>query len=344
MKVSYVVDNHTPSYGGPYTVISDQAYQLYKNGISVDLVYSSNSFTKFKRDYNLIFKNTDIVHIFGIWRPFQIKAFLAAKKNKKKIVISPLGALEPWSLQQSYYKKKLAWIIYQKKIIDNADFLHATSDMEKNNLTNLGIRKPIKVIGHGIKIYENSIKKQENIVKKAIFFSRIHKKKGLLELVKCWSKLDPDGWELNIYGPVSDKKYFALVRQEIEKKKIKIPIKLHNPIYDFENKKNIFLSSNLFILPSQSENFGMSILEALSIGIPVITTSSTPWNILNSINAGLVFSFSEENLTENLKKIFKMNISEIKRMGDNGRLFVEKNFDIKKLIHNYINFYKDIIE
>ena len=57
MRISYFVDNHSPSYGGPYTVISEQLKYLYKNNIKVELIYNSNSFTNFNRDYNSIIED-----------------------------------------------------------------------------------------------------------------------------------------------------------------------------------------------------------------------------------------------------------------------------------------------
>ena len=61
---------------------------------------------KSKRDYVSIFKSVDLLHYFGIWTPNHFKVFYSAKKAKKKIIISPLGALEPWSMLQKRFKKK----------------------------------------------------------------------------------------------------------------------------------------------------------------------------------------------------------------------------------------------
>lgn len=339
MKVSYIVDNHSPAYGGPYTVISEQLNYLYKNNIDIELIYTSNSFTVLKRDYKKIIKNTDLVHIFGIWRPFHIRAFYASKKLNKKIIISPLGALEPWSLSQRRLKKKVAWNFYQKKILNNVDYVHATSEMEKKNLINIGVNSPIKVIPHGLEIYQNKFQNQKKLKKKAVFFSRIHEKKGLFELVQAWIKIDPENWELDIFGPISDTKYFSKIMKEIHSTSYNSKISINSPVYYKENKLKILSNSNLFVLPSKSENFGMSILEALSLGIPVLTTKSTPWEVLNSLNAGFIIDFSEQNILNALKSIMKMKDDDLNTIGDNGKEFIKKNYNIKNLIKDYIAFY-----
>ena len=342
MKISYFVDNHSPSYGGPYTVISEQLKHLYKNGIEAELIFNSNTFTKFDRDYNSIIANTDIVHIFGIWRPFHIRAFLASKKFKKKIIISPLGALEPWSLGQRSFKKKIAWNLYQKRILNNSDYIHATSEMEMENLIKIGVKSPLKIIPHGLELFYKKNFKKEKLKYKAIFFSRIHEKKGLLELIRAWVKISPKNWELEIYGPVSDDEYLSKIKKNIDSSNLKESIKIFNPVYFKKKKLEILSSSDLFILPSKSENFGMSIIEAMSLGIPVLTTTSTPWKILPSLKAGFVIEFSEENIRKNLDKILKMKKSDLEEIGNNGKELTEKKFNIKNLISDYINFYKEV--
>ena len=106
MKVALAINHHSPGYGGPYKSISETAYYLYKKNLEINLLFGENQYSTFKRDYNAIFQSVDLLHYFGIWTPNHIKVFYSAKKLKKKIVISPLGALEPWSMLQKNSKKK----------------------------------------------------------------------------------------------------------------------------------------------------------------------------------------------------------------------------------------------
>ena len=56
----------------------------------------------------------------------------------------------------------------------------------------------------------------------------------------------------------------------------------------FKNKDKVFQDYDLFILPSKSENFGYVILEAIQFGLPVLTTNSTPWQIIEKKNIGWI--------------------------------------------------------
>ena len=221
--------------------------------------------------------------------------------------------------------------------------IHVTSESEKTNLIDLGIKAPIKLIPHGV--ITKTKKKKIGISKKkrvALFFSRIHKKKGILELLNSWAEIKPKNWILKIYGPVSDAKYLKEIKKKIKSLSLSENVRLFDPVFDNEKKEQIFLSSDCFLLPSKSENFGMSIVEALSYGIPVLTTDGTPWNILAKINGGKIVNFSQENLTINLREILNMSDEELISMGSNGRNYLLKNFNMDNIIEDYINFYRNV--
>jgi len=343
MKIGLAIHHYSPGYGGPYTVISETASYLYKNNINCRIYYGQSQYSNTGLNLREIVKSRDIFHLFGIWSPFHIKLFYYVKKFKKKIIISTLGATEPWSLNQKKLKKQIAWQIYQKRILNNCDYVHATSELEKDHLIDLGIKTPIKLIPHGV-IVKNRKKKISALNKKkvALFFSRIHKKKGILELLNSWAEIKPENWILKIYGPVSDIKYLKEIKNKIELLSLRENVKVFEPVFDTEKKEQIFLNSDCFLLPSKSENFGMSIVEALSYGIPVLTTEGTPWSILSKINGGKVINFSQENLTISLKEILNMGDEELISMGSNGRNYLLKNFDMDNIIKDYIKFYHSI--
>ena len=134
MKILIVVESHFKEYGGPYTAITQKVAYLNSKKIQNKLIYKSTNNFNFNLDLKYIIKDYDIIHIYGIWRPFLFNVFLISKKLKKKIVISPIGALEPWSLQQKKIKKTIAWNLYQAKVLNEANLIHATSEIEAKNI------------------------------------------------------------------------------------------------------------------------------------------------------------------------------------------------------------------
>ncbi len=345
MKILFGIESYFESYGGPFTAISQKLNFLNNSNIKFKLIFKNTNHFSYNLNFDEIVKNFDIVHIYGTWKPFYIKLFSASKKYKKKIITSPIGALEPWSLSQKKIKKKIAWHLYQKKLILDSDYIHATCQNEKNHLIQLGVdENKIKIIPHGVEVQKNFVKKFNKEKKNMIFFSRIHPKKGLLELIKVWNKLDHiNEWQLNIYGPVSDHDYLKKINKEIKNKNLENYIKILDPVYDQFKKNYIYKNSDCFILPSRSENFGISIAEALSFGLPVLTTTDTPWKIINEQNAGFVFEFSEKNLLNNLNKLMILNNNQLEIMSSNAFKIIEKNFDKDKVFNEYINFYNNIL-
>jgi len=340
MKIVLSTENHFPGYGGPYTAISQTAYYLYLNGIDFRCIYEKSNIENYRLDYKEIFADIDVIHFFGIWTPWSVRTFYNAKKLNKKIIISPLGATEPWAMSQKKFKKKIAWHLYQKQILQKADYLHATSQLEKLHLRELGIKTPIVVIPHGIEVIE--IKKKLNKIKKAVFFSRIHEKKGLLELINSWKIIDNKNWVLDIYGPTSNDVYLTKVKNLISELHLDDVIKIYDPVYDIDKKVEVMSSSDCFVLPSKSENFGLSIGEALSYSIPVLTTTATPWLDIEKTNSGIIFEFSQNNLTKSLKKMLDKNDQELLKMGENGKELIKNNYNFNNLIRDYINFYKKV--
>ena len=175
---------HFKEYGGPYTAISQKIEFLNKKKLINKVIFRSSNSFKFNLDIDYIIKDFDIVHIYGIWRPFLAKIFYKAKKLKKKIVISPIGSLEPWAVKQKWLKKKIAWYLYQKKILNSADVLHATSEIEAQNLVSNNVGKKIVTIAHGIDILDKKNLIMKTNKEKLIFFSRIHEKKRFTRVNK----------------------------------------------------------------------------------------------------------------------------------------------------------------
>ena len=345
MRILVVTDSHFKEYGGPFTAISQKIKYLNEKNIKNKLIYKSSNNYNYNLDLKPIIEDYDIVHIYGIWRPFLAKVFLIAKLLKKKIVISPLGAMEPWALNQKKLKKLIAWKLYQKKILNSADVVHATCNEEAENLINNSITSKIEIIAHGIEDSQKVLKKEtSNKIKKIIFFSRIHLKKGILELIDCWKDLDTQiTWQLDIYGPISDKKYYELMLKKIRVNNLENNIFYKGSVFNKQDKDQIFKNANAFILPSKSENFGISIGEALSYGLPVLTTTETPWELINEYQAGYVFPFSRENIMTYLNKLFLLNDEELYQMGLNSQKLINENYKLNTIFEQYVELYKRLV-
>ena len=288
---------------------------------------------------DLRFKKIDLIHTHGVWNIFNLLFSLYAIFFKIPLIISPCGMLEPWALRQKREKKFIAYILYQKFLLKNAKILIAKSYMEYKNLKLLGFRK-ISVIPNGIKVLKKNSQVSNKKKLHALYLSRIHKKKGIYDLLISWSKIRPKNWVLNIVGTGADD-CLKLLNKYSKNLEIKNII-FHGHLVG-KYKKKIFKKSDLFILPSYSENFGNVILEALNYRIPVLTTKATPWNIISKFRCGWVIDSGEESLTKHLKKILQLNYKTLFNMGLKSSKIIKK-FDYSITTKKIENLYGDLLK
>ena len=92
----------------------------------------------------------DVIHGQCIWEPLFHHVRVIADKNHIPFLLTPRGTLEPWSLQQKKWKKKIARWLYQDKDLRRCACIYTTADMEAKHVRELGFENPISVIPNGI--------------------------------------------------------------------------------------------------------------------------------------------------------------------------------------------------
>lgn len=309
--------------------------------------FQIGTFGRFKNlNISNIIEDGTVLHGHGMWELSTNQLCRAAVKNNLPYVISPHGMLEPWALKQGSLKKKIALWVYQFNDLKNASCIHATSLLEAENIWNLGLKNPIAVIPNGINLTDIApvSVKQNNRARKALFLSRIHPKKGIENLLDAWGALPENikkEWSLDIVGN-GEEGYLKKLNSKINELKLQNQVSIIGPLYD--DKKNLaYQSADLFVLPTYSENFGMVVAEAMAFGLPVITTKGTPWEELETHNAGWWIEIGVKQLTHALTEAMQKSTETLIQMGANGRKLVEQNYSIEAVSTKMIQMYTWII-
>lgn len=341
MNLFFSTDSLLKESGGQSQALFELSDELDKENISHTIFTSKNKGIN-QMNYGLFNNliNHDLIHNFGVWSLFHIYNFYLSKKNKKPFIISPLGMMEPWSLNQKKIKKKIAYHLYQKRILNDCKVIHATSKMEASNLMQLGITKPIEFIPHGtnlkyVDLDLNLKLKISNGKKILLFLSRFDKKKGVFELLREFNKINNQDWVLLI-SSYENNEYLKAKEEFKENKNI-----IFYGESDFEIKEKLYSISDFFILPSYSENFGLVIMEALSYSCPVITTKFTPWSHIKN-NSGLLMSDIKIDLFNTLNTLFSLSEKDILLFKSKCHYDL-KDFLWKKVIKEYIELYKFVL-
>ncbi|MBQ6187229.1 MAG: glycosyltransferase [Prevotella sp.] len=285
-----------------------------------------------------------LIQIQSIWSLKYHQVAKIARELHIPYIVTPRGMLEPWSLSQKRIKKKIALWLYQKRDFNKATCIYTTAKSEADNIKRLNISSPCAIIPNSIDVEQYPCRDNPEIVKKRVLFlSRIHIKKGVEILLDAWRNINIEhkDWELIIAGN-GDDNYIQSLKNRIIDYKIENCVKIIPPVFGKE-KVELYQSSSLFILPSYSENFGMVIAEAMSCGVPVITTNNTPWEIVNNTNTGWCIPLSVSHVEETLKKALSLKAEILYEMGQKASALVRNNFDYRIIAKKNLRLYDWII-
>jgi len=300
-----------------------------------------------------------LLHDNGLWLPTNHAAAVVCGELKLPRIVSPRGMLTQWALRHKGWKKRLAWQVYQRRDLQSAQVLHATSQQEAREFRELGLTQPIAVIPNGVtlspEVRESEVGSQEAEVRTILFLGRIHPIKGLMNLVAAWAAIQksevgsqkseasgPARWRVIVAGG-DENGHLAEVKAEIKKQKLENSFEFAGEVAD-EAKWDLYRNADLFVLPTHSENFGIVIAEALACGVPVITTRGTPWEDLTTHHCGWWVEIGTEPLAGALNEAMKLPDEERRAMGLRGRKLVEENYSWSSAAKKMVAVYQWMLE
>lgn len=235
-----------------------------------------------------------LIHAHGglrMWTLVPVRR--AAKKHGLKIRFAPHGGLYPWLLNRNRLKKRLLYWTLDRRNLKAIDTLHATCEQELRFCRDYGLTQPAIIVPPGVRPLppgdaERWRADYPQLRGKRLcgFLGYFDRKKGLIRLIRAWANLGEitDDWHLVIAGH-DQLGHAAEVKAEIARHRLGDRITLLGP--QLGQAKSDFLAAiDLFVLPTDWENFGVVIGEALAAGVPVLTTTNTPWAWLNEEGAG----------------------------------------------------------
>lgn len=297
-------------------------------------------------------RGSTIVHVHNLWNYTSYAAFKACQAYDMPLVVSPRGSLFSWSLSQGRWRKKLAWTLFQKRVL-NASVLHTTSDQEAHAVANLGVGKRTFCIRNGVELNageRQGIGAAEAVRtlgldpgrRHALFMSRLHKKKGLELLFEAWADCpERSDWRLLIAGDTADKSYLTALESQVATLGLTDSVQFIG-FADANKKALLFEASAFFVLPSFSENFGIVVAEALVAGLPVITTVGTPWAEIATERAGWYIDIDRRALVGALSEAMRLSPQDHKRMAEAGRRLAER-YDWNAIGKEMVGTYRQIL-
>lgn len=296
----------------------------------------------------------DLVHITAVWNFPVLAGALISIIKKKPYIISPRGTIYKETIElKSTSIKKIYFNLFSKQYINKASAIHFTTKDEQEKVTKyLGITAPSFVIPNGIDISSIALSAESKariIDKKYILIlGRIDKKKGFDILIPAFANIIKkfNDLILVITGDHATS-YTHAVKQMIEDMSLRTGLNInHNIIFTGQvtgdDKWALYKNALMFVLPSYSENFGMSVVEAMACGCPVVISDKVGiYKEVADNNAGVIVKTNPESVEEGILKL--LNDEKLREtISNNGKSMVEKFYDIDKVADEMIEVYERI--
>ncbi len=287
----------------------------------------------------------DLGHLHSLWMYPSIAIHQWSKRAGIPYVVTPNGMLEPWALKHSAWKKKLAGVAYENRMLRGAVCLQVNTAKELADCRSYGLKTPAAIIPNGIHLPNDSITTtpSENGVKTLLFLGRLHPKKGLANALRAWAKRPKSThWQFIIAGWEQEGHQNELKQlcQDLEINEATLPLSdfLENPDQAEaasivfvgsafgDQKDQLLRHSDAFILPSVSEGMPMSILEAWAYGLPVVMTDHCNLPEGFAAEAAISITTEPDSISAGLRTLFEASPDDLNTMGANGRALVERQF------------------
>jgi len=220
----------------------------------------------------------------------------------------------------------------------NAKKIFVHNQNEKNLISKIIIKKKKIIVlrGSGINLQRYSKKKliKKNYNNNFLYIGRLLKDKGVIELLEAFKNLDKSlNPKLTLSLIIDEDNSSSISIKYIKKITIgyNIDIKIN-----FKNIKKLISNHDCIVLPSYSEGMSRSIMEAASLGRPIICSniSGCKEMVKNNFNGFLVKPKSINSLVKAMSDFTSLSFKKKKTFASNSRLIIENNFFDEKYVNN----------
>lgn len=269
----------------------------------------------------------DIYHCQGVWQYPSFATASFARKIDKPYIITPRGMLYPQLFKNNALAKKIMWSFRLKSDLQKANCIHVTCMEEMEHLRNMGIKAPMAVIPNPLdtEVMETGLMNKQDKKFRIGYLGRIDPRKHIDRLIHVWAKLGSlveDG-ELIIIGGGNDEHQSYL---EKEVKRLNLSNVRFTGFLIGREKVEALCSLSYLVVPSDFENFGMIIAEALMHKVPVMASKGTPWQELEEYHCGWWIDNDENSIEAYVKKALFVSEEERVKMGRNGQALIKRNY------------------
>ena len=333
MKVLHIAEV-IEGASGIATFVRELNSALNANGVESRIVCARDGF--YQCVMGLL--DSDIVHIHGLWLPFFHRTAEWAYAHGIPIVWSTHGMTAPWAMHHKWWKKRLAWRLYQRGDLKRAALIHCTTELEMEWNKRLGFGNCfIAPLGAAEFSTQRHGGTEERQIRTLLFVGRIHPVKGLENLIEAWgmvvrsaecgvqsAECEVRSWRLKIVGP-DEGGYLSRLKALVQSLELQDSVEFAGPKFGDDLSRE-YENCNCLILPSFTENFGATIIDALAHGKPCIASTFTPWKELQDRDCGWWVDNELSILARAIREMIEAGDGRRREMGAHGYSLVKEKY------------------
>ena len=382
MKILHVMAAVAPRYGGPSAAIWPMVSALHDAGVTVELVTTDadgphrqlkhsdlpkvpfplhvlpgprESHVELAAWMNANAKRFDVIHTHGLWHRHGSAAMAAARHAGVPHVIRTCGMLAPYSWNRRWWKKRPYWWLIERRNVRGAAALHVTSPGERAEVEAWHLPAPIYEIPLGLEATAFETPRNETALRDRcgpnaktrpiiLFLGRLHPVKGITDaLLPALSQMKSDVFLALVGGPAEDAPgYESEIHSTIERLGLTDRVGLLGTVSGAE-KWACYDGATVYVQSSHTENFGLSVAEAMARGCPVVVTEGVQSrSLVEASNGGWVVPFDPTRLATALNEAVSDSETSSSR-GRAGREFVRRELGWNRIAEKLVSVYQSLL-
>jgi len=293
---------------------------------------------------------SDIVHIHALWQYPNLAAATVARQHGVPYIVQPHGSLNPWRLNHKPIRKWWYGRFVERSLLEASAFIHVESELDQHDVQTYlpNARTVVNPCGAFAESFVTPaadgylVRRWPQLRDKRVllFLARIDVMKGLDILIDAFADCFAGRRDiaLLVIGPDSAG-MVASLRHRSEELGIASQVVWGGEIFSDE-RFEIMRQCDAYILPSKSDNFGISVLEAMFCGAPILTTSATPWTELVHHNAGLVVDPHVADVSRGLRQLVDMPHEQRRQLGLCARRLAHQKYLWRSIAADLVRHYE----
>jgi glycosyltransferase involved in cell wall biosynthesis len=305
---------------------------------------------------NWLFRHTcdyDIVNTHAIFSLATLPAYWMCQYGQVPYVIHPHGMLETWALSYKSWKKQPYYNLIEKPALQRASTIRVLASREAENIEHLHLNTPLTLLPNGIWKEDFLRLSDPEILYQAfpqirgktliLFMGRIDPKKGLDLLATAFSKIHHEfpNTHLVLAGP--DNNGFLATAQNYFVEAGCLSAVTFTGMLTGAIKSAAFAAADIYVAPSYSEGFSMSVLEGMASGLPCVFTTGCNFPEAAAAKVAHVVEIDAIAIANALTLCLN-DPEPAKAMGDRARQFVFENYTWEKIAANLVKTYQTILD